>query len=125
MRSARPVGFGFLALCALACACVMAAALAAPGVPPVARFALGATGALALVTAEALAFARPWAFSGSIAFAGTFIAMLFVVTLDAEEFIILVCITAFFILVALSIVYNGMHPTPPAPAMRRRYPRAP
>ncbi|MFL5541529.1 MAG: hypothetical protein ACJ8J0_21255, partial [Longimicrobiaceae bacterium] len=102
MRSARPAGFVFLTVCALACACVMAAALAAPDFPPVARFSLAATGALALVVAEALAFVRPWAFGASIAFAGTFIAMLFVVTLDAEALIFLVCITAFFILVALS-----------------------
>jgi len=125
MRPPRPAGFGFLTVCALACAVLMAAALDLDDGSPMVRFAVGATGALALVVAEALACVRPWAFGASIAFAGTFIAMLVVVLRDLEGVVIAVGMTAMFILVALSIVYNGVHHVPPAPGMRRRYPRAP
>lgn len=125
MHPSRPAGFVFLAVCALASACVMAAALGLGHGPPPVRFALGATGALALVVAEALAFVRPWAFGASLAFAGTFIAMLLVVSGDMTVFIILGSLSAFFILLALSIVYNGTHSVTIPPVARRRYFRAP
>jgi hypothetical protein len=109
MGPLRPAGFGFLTFCALLCALVMAAALTVPDIAPPGRFALGATGALALVTAEALAFVRPWAFGASLAFAGSFMAMIFVVLGTFEvDFIALMAPAGLFILVALSIVRNGL-----------------
>jgi|SRR5215218_834352 len=112
MQPPRPAGFVFLTGCALVCACVMAAALALSGTetgaPLAARFALGATGALALVTAEALAFVRPWAFGASLAFAGSFIAMTFVSVHDLDVSLATSAPALLPILVALSIVYNGL-----------------
>ena len=126
MRSARPPGFVFLTVCALACAVMMAAVLDLDGKPPAVRFAVGATGALALVVAEALACVRPWAFGASVAFAGTFIAMLITVSIpDTGAVVGLVSVAMLFIVVALSIVHHGMNPAPAVPGMRRRYPRAP
>lgn len=113
MRPLRPAGFGFLAFCALLCALVMAAALTSAGMALPARFALGATGALALVTAEALAFVRPWAFGASLAFAGSFMAMILVVLSGIEAgFIPVMAPAGLFILVALSIVRDGLGAPP-------------
>jgi hypothetical protein len=109
MGPLRPAGFGFLTFCALLCAVAMATALTAPGIAPPGRFALGATGALALVTAEALAFVRPWAFGASLAFAGSFMAMILVVLGTVEVgFTALMTPAGLFILIALSIVRNGL-----------------
>ncbi|MFL5539978.1 MAG: hypothetical protein ACJ8J0_13350 [Longimicrobiaceae bacterium] len=125
MRPPLPAGFLFLTFCAFFCACLMAVALALPEVSLAERFAYGATGALALVVAEALAFVRPWAFGASIALAGTFIATLFVVTADLEVFLVFSVIAGLFIVIALAFVYEGMNPAPAVPGTRRRYPRAP
>jgi len=108
MQTNRPAGFLFLAWCALACACAMAVALGVSDVPAPARFAVGATGALALVTAEALAFVRPWAFGASLAFAGSFIAMTFVAVHDVDMSLTISAPALLPILIALSIVYNGL-----------------
>jgi hypothetical protein len=108
MRPPRPAGFGFLGFCALLCALAMAAALTIAGVAPPARFALGATGALALVTAEALAFTRPWAFGASLAFAGSFVAMVFVAVHDVAVAMAIAATALLPILVALSIIHNGV-----------------
>ena len=115
-RPRRPAGFGFLAGCALLCAGVMALGLADGGsdldFPLVSRFALAATGALALVTAEALAFVRPWAYGASLALAGSFVATMFVLGGGYDVGFVMIGVSALPILIALSIVYNGMHPAP-------------
>ncbi|MFL5381614.1 MAG: hypothetical protein ACJ8GN_03745 [Longimicrobiaceae bacterium] len=122
MNRARPDGFGFLAMCALACACVMAGSLGlGSGGPPPVRFAVGATGALALVTAEALAYVRPWAFGASLAFAGTFFALLGVMVPYIEAIAVLAVMAGIFILIALVIVFRGMCSlSTPAPRLQRR-----
>lgn len=124
MHPARPAGFVFLAVCSLACAVVMAFVLGLGGGTPPIHFAMGATGALALVVAEALAFVRPWAFGASIAFGGTFIAMLVVVAMsNAAAMLRPVAIAGLFVLFALAIVYRGMDSlSTTAPAHRRRMP---
>jgi hypothetical protein len=111
MPRARPAGFTFLTLCALLCACGMAWALATLGGEehlPAIRFAVAATGALALVTAEALAFVQPWAYGASLAFAGSFVAMLFVTLGDFSGGIATTALVALPIAIALSIVHNGL-----------------
>jgi hypothetical protein len=110
--SSRPAGFVFLAVCALLCALALAILLATGDELPRVRFALGATGALALVTAEALAYVRPWAFGASLAFAGSFVALVFVATHDFVVGVVGTCPTILPILVALSVVHNGLaaHP---------------
>ena len=115
MRPPRPAGFVFLTACAVLCAAVMALGLADADFAsePVSRFALAATGALALVTAEALALVRPWAYGASIALAGSFVAMVFVVAGSIEVSLAIACVVALPILSALSIVYNGLRPVPP------------
>ena len=121
----RPAGFGFLTFCCVACAILMATLLGGDILPAYmllpARMAIGATGALALVTAEALWRVRPWAFSASLAFAGTFEVMLFVVTGTLLGGLAMAGVAALFIVVALSIVHNGLFPTP----MRVHAPRSP
>jgi len=102
----------FLAACALVCALVLAVMLAASDDRPPVRFALGATGALGLVTAEALALVRPWAFGASLAFAGSFVATLFVGTHDVVVAVVGTCLTLLPIVVALSIVHNGLDAGP-------------
>lgn len=118
MRAKRPPGFGFLAVCSFLCAGAMAWLLqVAPDDIPhplVVRFAFGATGALALVTAEALWRVRRWAFSASLAFAGTFLVMPVAVT-GRWEAVVISGVSALFIAVALSIVYNGLFPLPRIP----------
>jgi hypothetical protein len=103
----RPVGFVFLAVCSFLCGLAMTVVLATAGNSPSARFAAGATGALALVTAEALAFVRPWAFGASLAFAGSFIAMTFV-SLNVDVAWAITAVAILPILIALSMVYNGL-----------------
>jgi hypothetical protein len=110
--SGRPAGFVFLAACALLCALALAIMLATGDDPPPVRFALGATGALALVTAEALVFVRPWGFGASLAFAGSFVATLFVATHDLVVGVVGTCPTILPILVALSVVHNGLAARP-------------
>ena len=106
---ARPAGFTFLSACAGLCACVMAGVLAQTGdVSLPGRFVAAATGALALVTAEALACVRPWAFSASVALAGTFVVMIFVTVSDVTAALVTAGLVTFPILIALSIVYNGL-----------------
>ena len=123
MRPKRPTGFGFLAVCSLLCAGAMGSLLAMipDDVPHLlaARFALGATGALALVTAEALWRVRPWAFGASLAFGGVFVVMPVAVT-GMWEAIVVSALPALFILAALSIVHRGLFPHPPI-----RVPRSP
>ena len=86
MRAPRPEGFGFFALCALACACFMAVLLSRGTLHqhylPLQRLAVGATGALALVAAEAIWCVRRWAFPASAALAAMFMVMLFLVLGD-------------------------------------------
>jgi hypothetical protein len=128
MRPPRPTGFTFLTACALLCACAMAWALAlvgdGEGVSLPLRLALGTTGALALVTSEALAFVRPWAYRASVAFALSFIAMILVMGGGIEFTLVMAAILLMPILIALSIVWNGLQPTPVA-APGRRLPGAP
>ena len=123
--STRPSGFGFLAFCSVTCAVVMALLLGGSDLPSdvlfPARMAVGATGALALVTAEALWRVRPWAFSASLAFAGTFVVMLFVVSGSLAGGFVASSVAALFIAVALSIVYTGLFPN----RTSVRVPRAP
>jgi hypothetical protein len=102
----------FLAACALLCALALAILLATGDDLPPVRFALGATGALALVTAEALAFVRRWAFGASLAFAGSFVATIFVATHDVVVAVVGTCPTVLPILVALSVVHNGLAARP-------------
>lgn len=123
-RSKRPAGFGFLTICSLLCAGVMALLLGTipDDVPHVLamRFAIGATGALALVTSEALWRVRPWGYSASIAFAGSFVVM--PIVLDPSwSAVAFSGVAALFIVVALSIVYRGFFPDPTLV----RVPRAP
>lgn len=125
MRPPRPVGFGFLTVCALLSAGGCGIALASSTGEPVflpGRMAVAMTGALALVTAEALAFVRPWAFSASVAFAGTFIVMPLVAVWDEIDVgITMSSGVALFALVALSIVHNGLDSvSTPRPVPRRR-----
>src|SRR5687768_9691973 len=97
MRPPRPAGFTFLTVCAVLCACATAWALATAGDEQrllASRFALGATGALALVTAEALVFVRPWAFGASLAFAGSFVALIFVTVRDVWPFMVMTALVA-------------------------------
>lgn len=113
-------------MCALLSAggCALALAQASiDGVPVFlpGRMAVAATGALALVTAEALAFVRPWAFSASVAFAGTFLAMIVVVGKGAVEAFGACGPVGLFALVALAIVHNGLNSvSTPRPMPRRR-----
>jgi hypothetical protein len=118
MRAPRPTGFVFLCVCALLCAAVMgwlltgdaAAHTTMPG-----RLAIAATGALALVTAEALAFVRPWAYRASIAFGVAFVVRVAVLT---DRFVMAAAACAaplVFIIIALGIVRRGL---PAAPAQR-------
>ena len=111
----RPPGFVLLSVCFFLCACAMALGLAdgelASG--PASRFLLAATGALALVTAEALAFVRPWAFSASLAFAASFAAMAFVLA-SSNVIIAITAIVAFPIVTALVFIYNGLRSVPAA-----------
>ena len=113
-RSMRPACFGFLAFCSVACAILMAKLLGDNQLPAYrlfpARMAVGATGALALVTAEALWRVRPWAFSASLAFAGTFVVTLFVLTGTLLSGLLASLVALLFIAIALSIVYNGLFP---------------
>jgi hypothetical protein len=122
MTRTRPAGFPFLSACALACACVMASLLAKLGGDALSgRFAVAATGALALVTAEALAFVRPWAFGASLAFAGAFFAAIFVTADSVDSFFVVATVTLIPVIIALAFVYNGLrsvhaiaHSAPPA-----------
>ena len=113
--SKRPAGFGFLTVCSLLCAGVMAWMLGVfpDDIPLVvaSRFAVGVTGALAMVTAEALWRVRPWAFSASVAFAGSFVLMPIVVT-KAWEAVAFSGVAGLFIVVALGIVHRGLFPNP-------------
>jgi hypothetical protein len=122
MNRVRPDGFLFLATCALGCACVMAGVLGlGNGGPPLVRFAVGTTGALALVTAEALACVRPWAFGASLAFGGMFIALLGVWVSYTERVAVLAVVAGLFVLIALVMVYRGMESlSTPAPRLQRR-----
>jgi hypothetical protein len=126
MRPPRPAGFGFFTVCALLTACGCAFALAVNDGLPVflpGRMAVAATGALALVTAEALARVRPWAFSASVAFAGTFIVMLLLAARDEIDVgIAMSGGVGLFALVALSIVHNGLGSVYGPRPVSRRYP---
>lgn len=86
MRASRPEGFGFFTLCALACAYFMAVLLAGNGLHHdyllLQRLAVGITGALALVAAEAIWFERRWAFRASLALGAMFLPMEFLVAGD-------------------------------------------
>lgn len=112
MTPIRPAGFRFLCACALLCACMMAWGLASSDAVvlfgPPGRLAVAATGALALVTAEALAFGRPWVFRASVAFALAFLAMIAVITRSLELTVMFGGVSGLFILVALGIVSHGV-----------------
>jgi hypothetical protein len=114
MQPSRPAAFGILAVCSFLCACVVSAVLVGGGgdVDPGmgGRFGLGVTGALALVTAESLWFVRPWAFGTSLAFAGSFVATLFVLADSIDVFLVMAAVVALPILVALIFVHNGLDP---------------
>lgn len=101
MHHKRPDDFGILAVCVFA-------------------FALLVAGALALVTAEALWRVRPWGYSASIAFAGSFVVMPIVLD-PGWSAVAFSGVAALFIVVALSIVYRGLFPDPTL----LRVPRAP
>ena len=75
---------------------------------PADRFVLAATGALALVTAEALAFVRRWAFSASLAFTASFAAAIFVLASSNDGIFAIAAIMALPILTALAFIYNGL-----------------
>jgi hypothetical protein len=80
--------------------------------PLAGRFALAATGALALVTAEALAFVRPWAFSASLACAASLGATIFVVADSVDISLVIATVVVLPILTALMFVYNGLRSVP-------------
>jgi uncharacterized membrane protein len=112
MRPFHPAGFVVLSGCSFLCACVMALGLA-DGVedlahPLAGRFALATTGALALVTAEALFFVRPWAFSASLAFAASFAATILVTARSTDDFLVIATVVVVPVLIALMFVYNGL-----------------
>ena len=122
MRPFHPAGFVVLSGCSFLCACVMALGLA-DGVgdlahPLAGRFALAATGALALVTAEALFFVRRWAFSASLAFAVSLMATIFVVAQSVDISLVAATVVAIPVITALPFVYNGLrsvHAITPGP----------
>lgn len=105
-----PVGFIVLSACSFLCAGAMAIGLGynSEDIGPGGRLALAATGALALVTAEALAFVRPWTFTASLAFAVSFVTMLFVVPESTDTSLVVMTIVAIPIVTALTFVYNGL-----------------
>ena len=122
MHPDRPAGFGFLAICCFAFALLMAAFLADTariGDLVVDRMIAGVTGALGLLTAEALWFVRRWAFRASLAFAGMFGVILFAVMGSSLAGLALVACLVIVIAIALRVVHNGLHAAPtiriPAP----------
>lgn len=128
MRPTRPDGFGLYAFCSCVCAGCMALLLTDvmlyPGPSLPGRLAIGATGAFGLVTAEALWFVRRWAFPASLAFAGAFVAMLFVagvVMADLTIGFMLAIVVLIFLFPALVKVRAGIasrYTGAPVPAPR-------
>lgn len=123
MHPHRPAGFGFLAICCFAFALLMAAFLADTariGDLVVDRMIAGVTGALGLLTAEALWFVRRWAFRASLAFAGMFVVILFAMLDVSLAGIALMAGMLLVVAIALRAVHHGLHaaPTIPIPAPR-------
>lgn len=110
MRPPRPAGFGFLCACSLIAAVAMALLLSEEplDVTPAARLAMACTGALALVTAEALAYVRRWAFGASLAFAGVFPVMTMLVSGSVIGSVGMWGPGAVFAVFALAVVHEGL-----------------
>ena len=122
MHHTRPAGFGFLAVCAFGFALLMAAFLANTahvGDLLVDRMIVGVTGALGLLTAEALWFVRGWAFRASLAFAGMFVVILFAMMDSSLAGLVMVGGSLLCLALALRVVYLGLRAGPtihiPAP----------
>lgn len=122
MRAPRPPDFGFLAGGSLVFALLMAGLLA-DAVPTdellSSRMFAGVAGALALLTAEALWFVRPWAFRASLAFAGMLVVFVFALVGSSRDGLGLAAFALMFIGVSLRAVHRGLRAGPtiriPAP----------
>lgn len=115
MHPDRPAGFGFLAVCCFAFALLMAAFLADDahvGDLLVDRMIVGVTGALGLLTAEALWFVRRWAFRASLAFAGVFVVILFALMDSSPAGLVMMAASLLCLGLALRVVYQGLRAGP-------------
>ena len=115
MVHTRPASFGFLAVCCFVFAMLMAAFLADDahvGELLVDRVIVGVSGALGLLTAEALWFVRRWAFRASLAFAGMLAVILFAMMDSSLAGLALVAGSLLCLAIALRVVYHGLHAGP-------------
>jgi len=109
-RPASPAGFRFLAVCALLCAAAMAPELMRP--PPedteLRRLMAAVIAVLSLVTAEALAFVRPWASRATVALAAAFPIAAIALERNLPDGIADSAPALLFGVIALSIVHHGV-----------------
>ena len=121
-RPPVPPGFRFLAVCALLCAAAMIVPLLRR-VPPdgqLDRVMVVVIALLALITAEALAFVRPWAFRATVALASAFPIAIIVWMRSMLDGIAMSGPGLLFGVVAIAIVHHGLAAA--SPSVKPRHP---